>query len=252
MSGTAEDVLRIARSQIGVTSGRKYFEEMGDAWWGQAYCARFGRWVYWKADVDCHWPYDVAFDERDVPQRYRVDKHDLRPADALSFDWMDSEGYRDGKGDHFGIVESVQDWGCVTIEGNTNGGKVDRQYREWDCIICGIRPTFATAKPEWIQADDGRWWYRHADDTYTTSGWELIDGEWYYFDAAGWMYVGWLDYKGHWYYLSGWHDGLYGHMVKDGIFADAKTGKCYAFDEEGRMLTKGGSFKVDASGALHI
>lgn len=142
MAGTVEDVLRIARSQIGVASGRKYFEEMGDAWWGQAYCARFGRWVFWKADVDCHWDKDYAFDERDVPQAYRVGKYNLQPAYPLCFDWD-----FDGAGDHYGIVESTQDWGVVTVEGNTNGGKVDRQQRLWSTIICGIRPDLADARP---------------------------------------------------------------------------------------------------------
>ena len=187
MSGTVQDVLDIARSQLGESSGRKYFEEMGDAWWGQAWCARFGRWVFWKAGVDCHWDKDYAFDERDVPQQYRVDKYDLQPAYPLCFDWADSSGYRDGKGDHFGIVESVQDWGCVTLEGNAGiPGKVRREQRVWDCIICGIRPTFAQSKGQWIKCD-GRWWYKHPDGSYTMNGWEQIDGKWYYFDHEGWM-----------------------------------------------------------------
>ena len=182
MSGTVQDVLDIARSQLGESSGRKYFEEMGDAWWGQAWCARFGRWVYWKAGVDCHWNLDYAFDERDVPREYRVDKHDLQPAYPLCFDWD-----IDGRGDHFGIVESVQDWGCVTLEGNAgNPGKVRREQRLWENIICGIRPTFAASKAQWVK-QDGRWWYRHADGSYTTNGWEQIDGKWYYFDHEGWM-----------------------------------------------------------------
>ena len=233
--GTVQDVLDIARSQIGVTSGRKYFEDMGDEWYGQAYCARFGRWVYWKADVDCHWPYDVAFDERDVPRRYRVGKYDLQPGDAVCFDWLE-DGWRDGTGDHFGIVESVQDWGIVTIEGNTSGGRVDRQQRLWDCVICGIRPTYS-AKSEWIQADDGRWWYRHADGSYTRDGWEKIDGEWYYFDVDGWMVTGWVHWGTNWYYLSEWstdYAGPLGHMVHGGVYSDM-TGRPYKFWPDGRM-----------------
>ena len=54
---------------------------------------------------------------------------------------------------------------------------------------------------EWIQAADGRWWYRHTDGGYTTSNWEKINGSWYYFDALGWMATGWLSYNGYWYYL---------------------------------------------------
>lgn len=52
----------------------------------------------------------------------------------------------------------------------------------------------------WIQ-QGGRWWYRHADGSYTKSGWEKIGGTWYYFDAAGWMKTGWVLLGDKWYYL---------------------------------------------------
>ena len=31
------------------------------------------------------------------------------------------------------------------------------------------------------QISNGRWWYSHADGSYTTNDWENIDGEWYLF-----------------------------------------------------------------------
>ena len=37
------------------------------------------------------------------------------------------------------------------------------------------------------QISNGRWWYSHADGSYTTNDWENIDGEWYYFDGSGYM-----------------------------------------------------------------
>jgi len=46
-------------------------------------------------------------------------------------------------------------------------------------------------RDEWILSGN-RWWYRHADGSYTTSDWELINGKWYYFDGAGWMVTGWI------------------------------------------------------------
>lgn len=55
-------------------------------------------------------------------------------------------------------------------------------------------------KVGWIQ-QNGRWWYRHADGSYTKSGWEKIGGTWYYFDAAGWMKTGWVLLGDKWYYL---------------------------------------------------
>lgn len=53
----------------------------------------------------------------------------------------------------------------------------------------------------WIQAADGRWWYKHNNGTYTKNGWEYISGKWYYFDGSGWMMTGWINLGGKWYYL---------------------------------------------------
>lgn len=56
-------------------------------------------------------------------------------------------------------------------------------------------------KAEWIKSGS-RWWYKHADGSYTTNGWEKINGTWYYFDQAGWMTTGWVKDNGTWYYLN--------------------------------------------------
>ena len=56
------------------------------------------------------------------------------------------------------------------------------------------------AKAEWIKSGS-RWWYKHADGSYTTNGWEKINGTWYYFDQDGWMVTGWVKDNGTWYYL---------------------------------------------------
>lgn len=38
----------------------------------------------------------------------------------------------------------------------------------------------------WIQdSSTGKWWYEHADGTYTVNDWEYINGRWYWFDEAG-------------------------------------------------------------------
>lgn len=36
-----------------------------------------------------------------------------------------------------------------------------------------------------------------------TTGWQKIDGSWYYFNASGAMQTGWINLGGTWYYLSG-------------------------------------------------
>ena len=70
---------------------------------------------------------------------------------------------------------------------------------------------------EWI-ASGNRWWYKHADGSYTTNNWEYIDGAWYYFDASGyrldegWYWIGDICY---YIYADGkmaadtWIDGNY-------------------------------------------
>lgn len=58
------------------------------------------------------------------------------------------------------------------------------------------------AQAAWVQSGS-RWWYKHADGSYTTNGWEKINGTWYYFDQAGWMVTGWVKDNGTWYYLDG-------------------------------------------------
>lgn len=178
MAGTVEDVLDIARSQLGETDGAKYFNDLGSPDLGP-WCVAFVRWVMSKAGVGFDWHTWYAWDYSDAPKP--INPRDLQPGDAVSFDWDDDE-----KGDHVGIVKSIHDWGIVTIEGNTGGGEVAEKQRVWDNIICGIRPTFAQGKAQWIKKD-GRWWYRHADGSYTRNGWEQIDGKWYYFDHEGWM-----------------------------------------------------------------
>ena len=75
----------------------------------------------------------------------------------------------------------------------------------------------------WIESN-GRWWYRHTDGTYTSNGWENIDGYWYYFDASGWMLVGWQPYENNWYYLRTEREGTHpmGSMATGWITVDGK------------------------------
>lgn len=59
----------------------------------------------------------------------------------------------------------------------------------------------ATNDGKWIQANDGRWWYKHSDGGYMKSSWELINGKWYYFDESGWMKQYWIQVYGKYYWL---------------------------------------------------
>lgn len=122
---------------------------------------------------------------------------------------------------------------------------------------------------KWIQESSGkkRWWYRHADGSYTKSAWEQIDGLWYYFDKSGWMVTGWLKWKNNYYYLqqtsdknykegqmrTGWVklSNVWYYLNGNGIMAKSEClkidGKWYAFDSNGKMKT---TVKTNMSGAL--
>lgn len=44
------------------------------------------------------------------------------------------------------------------------------------------------AQAQWIK-EGSKWWYRHADGSYTRNNWEQIGGAWYHFDKNGYMEV---------------------------------------------------------------
>ena len=111
-----------------------------------------------------------------------------------------------------------------------------------------VKPEKPAATAAWVQSGSS-WWYKHADGSYTTNGWEKINGTWYHFDQAGWMQTGWVKDGNTWYYLkdsgamaTGW--------VKD-------NGTWYYLKDNGAMAT--GWYKVGdkwyysyASGALAV
>ena len=109
-------------------------------------------------------------------------------------------------------------------------------------------PAQPTVQATWVQSGSS-WWYKHADGSYTTNGWEKINGTWYYFDQAGWMATGWVKDNGTWYYLKD-NGAMATGWVKD-------NGTWYYLKDNGAMAT--GWYKVAdkwyysyASGALAV
>lgn len=76
------------------------------------------------------------------------------------------------------------------------------------------------------------WWYCHSDGTYTKNGWEKINGNYYYFDANGYMITGWKKVNGIWYYLKS-----NGTMMNNGWLKI--NGNWYYFNSDGSMTGKG-------------
>ena len=99
----------------------------------------------------------------------------------------------------------------------------------------------------WIQSN-GRWWYKHADGSYTANDWEKINGVWYRFDNSGWMQTGWVK-DGSWYYLDA------SGAMKTGWLKD--NGSWYYLQDSGAMKTgwmkvSGKWYYAYSSGALAI
>ena len=102
------------------------------------------------------------------------------------------------------------------------------------------------AKDEWILSGN-RWWYRHANGSYTSNNWELINGVWYYFDNNGWMQTGWIKVGNDWFYLKsngamalGWEviDGNWFFFKSNGVMAlgwEVIDGSWYLFKPNGVM-----------------
>jgi lysozyme len=99
-----------------------------------------------------------------------------------------------------------------TEAGYINGvGKCDNDSFTEDALLA-----YAEKSGEWI-LQGGKWWYRHADGSYTKDGWEKIDDKWYLFDFDGWMLYDWKKYSNNWYYLGRSDDGSMksGWLLKD-------------------------------------
>ena len=121
--------------------------------------------------------------------------------------------------------------------------KVSEAYKQYLLLKQKVASTGS-----WIQSS-GRWWYRHNNGSYTSNGWELINGKWYHFDRSGWMQTGWVQSGSSWYYLSGSGDMQTGWVKSSGSW--------YYLNSSGSMQTgwftvSGKWYYAYSSGALAV
>lgn len=171
MSNDAASVLSVARSQIGVRSGKKYWDYvMGGGYVsGSAtpWCACFVSWVFAQAGAKCaglpsaSCTYGIYAKALKAGKVVSVSKAKAGDVVLFNFDHIRSDA------EHVGIVESVGSGTLVTIEGNTNaggsstGGQVCKKVRSKSNVFAIVRPSWDVEGNEPSKAvNDAGLWYR--------------------------------------------------------------------------------------------
>ena len=112
------------------------------------------------------------------------------------------------------------------------------------------------------QSINGTWYYLNQDGSRAT-GWKNVDGTWYYFYSDGAMATGWINDGGTWYYLhgsgamaTGWINlgGTWYYLHESGAMATGwinDGGTWYYLHTSGAMAANQwiGNYYVNASGA---
>ena len=175
----------------------------------------------------------------------------------------------DGCG-HVGIVEQIYSDNSILVSQSNYGGTRffltthKQPYNIYGQTFVGfVYNPYVLGTDMWKHNDKG-WWFEHADGSYTTNGWEKIQGKWYYFDKDGYMKTGWVKDKGKWYFLdssgamrTGWvfTGGKYYYLGSDGAMLTGwiqDAGKWYYLGSDGAMFVGKHTVPVyfDNSGAL--
>ena len=115
----------------------------------------------------------------------------------------------------------------------------------WEQFKSAISQPDESKKSGWYE-EDGGWRYYNGDTGLPIrNDWLFWEGNWYWFNGAGFMISDdWYEYQGYWYYL-----GPDGAMITG---LDRIRGKWYYFDEEGRMATQPVTFVPEEDGALQF
>lgn len=161
---TANDVLSIARGEIGYDryqdpeAGTKYgrwFAQDHGSYFGTTgvpYCAMFASWCLDQAGVECAgMPAAATSIIRDAARaagKVRGSVRDCQPGDVGLMSWSCD----DWDLDHTVLIEKNCGSYVQTIEGNVNGGKVERRTRDWSYLRWVVAPEYgAVPQP---QAED--------------------------------------------------------------------------------------------------
>ena len=73
---------------------------------------------------------------------------------------------------------------------------------------------------QWI-LDQYGWWYRNPDGSWTSNGWQLINGKYYFFNTSGYMKTGWIYWNNQYYYCGADGAMLTNTTTPDGYYVNS-------------------------------
>ncbi len=107
-----------------------------------------------------------------------------------------------------------------------NGGGVwEKSYdRSYERIAGYGRPDWSLAKEPgyrvgWHEDQKG-WWYADTESTYLKSCWKIINSHKYYFNEGGYALTGWQEIDGKWYYF----EPRKGHPLECALYTTDQEG----------------------------
>ena len=195
MAVGAEDILRIARAQIGVkaTAIKRckyntwyYGSEVSGS--GYDWCEVFVQWVFNEAgarDLLYTKTANCGYAAKAFQDKSRLVTSGFKPGDVVFFHWSNERSTLvpgTYVSDHVGIIEKVNGDGTVTsIEGNTGSsayGEVMRRIRAVSSISCAGRPDYGSASTDSVdlypkmlyRVRSGGMWFGEVDDLSTYAG----------------------------------------------------------------------------------
>ena len=91
-----------------------------------------------------------------------------------------------------------------------------------DSVLAGFSANAASYENgagRWVESN-GNYWYENPDGTWPASGWQEIDGSWYFFNSQGYRQTGWILWKNQQYYCDSDGKMLVDAITPDGYYVD--------------------------------
>ena len=231
--------------------------------------------LYWKKNV-------ARWDKMDEADYYEVRLYrgnSIVTTKKVSKNYYDFTSDMTKKGRYTFRVRSISkydvtgSWSEYSDDRDVSSSEADKNQsssgsnfpnNDWDFI--SPDDNFKPQSIGWL-IDNGRWWYRNPDGSYTKNNWQFINNKWYYFDQNGYMCTGWLFINNRYYFTfpdgamtTGWQfiNNRWYYMDSSGAMTTGwqyLNNRWYYMDPSGAMTTgwqyiNNRWYYMDSSGAM--